>query len=176
MSPRLKILCFCIASFLLVGCDQVTKRIVEDHLIEGVSTSYLNDTFRLIYVRNTGAALNLGDELPPAASFWLLSAIPLLILIGLTIYVFKNIQTISPSRAFAFCLIVAGGIGNIIDRIAFDRHVTDFLNVGIGGFRTGIFNLADVCVTIGAVVLLLSSLRKRKAIRGSIDSVGRQSL
>ena len=44
---------------------------------------------------------------------------------------------------------------NIIDRILFDRHVTDFMNLGIQNIRTGIFNVADICVTAGAIGLLL---------------------
>ena len=52
----------------------------------------------------------------------------------------------------AFALIIAGGLGNIIDRLLFDRHVSDFMNIGIQNIRTGIFNFADVCVTAGAIV------------------------
>jgi signal peptidase II len=58
-------------------------------------------------------------------------------------------------RVFSFALIFAGGIGNIIDRILYDRHVTDFLNVGFGNIRTGIFNVADICVTAGVIGILL---------------------
>jgi signal peptidase II len=55
----------------------------------------------------------------------------------------------------ALSLIFAGGIGNIIDRLFFDRHVTDFMNIGIVHLRTGIFNFADVWITTGVFYLLL---------------------
>jgi signal peptidase II len=58
-------------------------------------------------------------------------------------------------KVFSLALLFSGGIGNIIDRILFDRHVTDFLNIGLGTLRTGIFNVADICVTAGAIGMLL---------------------
>ena len=58
-------------------------------------------------------------------------------------------------KVFSLALLFSGGIGNIIDRILFDRHVTDFINLGFLNIRTGIFNVADMWVTAGAVGLLL---------------------
>ena len=155
MNIRIKILLFCVLSILFIGCDQVTKQIAKEKLVEGVSTSYLHDTFRLVYVQNTGAMLNLGDSLPPKLNFWLLSILPLILLTALFIYSLRNAATMKPFQLLCFCLIFAGGIGNIIDRILFDRHVTDFLNVGLGNVRTGIFNVADMCVTAGVIGLLV---------------------
>jgi len=155
MNIRIKIFLFCALSILFIGCDQVTKQIVKEKLVEGVSTSYLHDTFRLVYVQNTGAMLNFGDSPPPKLSFWLLSIFPLVLLAALFIYSLRNAATMKPFQLLCFCLIFAGGIGNIIDRILFDRHVTDFLNVGLGNVRTGIFNVADLCVTCGVIGILI---------------------
>ncbi len=162
MKTRQKIVLFCLCSLLFIGCDQVTKNLAKDNLIEGVSTSYLNDIVRLIYVQNTGAALGLGDDLHPQLSFWLLSIFPLIVLSGLAFYAIKNAKTMRSMELLSFCLIFAGGIGNIIDRILYDRHVTDFLNVGFGDIRTGIFNFADMCVTSGVIGLLCLRLTKSK--------------
>lgn len=57
--------------------------------------------------------------------------------------------------------ILAGGIGNLIDRVSNDGLVTDFLNVGVGPFRTGIFNFADVGVMFGAFVLVVCLYRNQ---------------
>ena len=135
MNIRIKIFLFCALSVLFIGCDQVTKHFVKHNLVEGVSTSYWHDTVRLIYVQNTGAMLNLGDDLSP--------------------YSMRNANKISSVELLCFCMIFAGGIGNIIDRILFDRHVTDFMNIGLGNLRTGIFNFADLCVTTGVIALLV---------------------
>ena len=63
---------------------------------------------------------------------------------------------------FLLSLIFAGGVGNIIDRGLFDRHVPDFMDIGIHQLRTGIFNVADVCITVGALgLVLVSGIKKR---------------
>ena len=60
----------------------------------------------------------------------------------------------------AFALIIAGGLGNIIDRLLFDRHVSDFMMIGFNNIRTGVFNFADVCVTTGVVVMIFLFRKK----------------
>ena len=63
---------------------------------------------------------------------------------------------------FAFACVIGGGIGNLIDRIVYGE-VTDFFHIDLGGyFKTGIFNMADVSVTMGVIVILFLSLRYRK--------------
>ena len=170
MSNKAKIFLFCFLSLMFIGCDRVTKNFVKENLIEGVSTSYLHDTVRIIYVQNTGAALNLGEDLPPRLSFWLLSILPLSILMVVIYYSMKNAGRMGGMKLLSICLIVAGGIGNIIDRILFDRHVTDFMNIGIGNFRTGIFNFADVCVTSGAIGLLLLQIISHNQVKRNVES------
>ncbi|MEJ0007739.1 MAG: signal peptidase II [Steroidobacteraceae bacterium] len=54
-------------------------------------------------------------------------------------------------------LFAAGGLGNLIDRITGDGRVTDFLNVGLGPLRTGIFNVADMTLMVGVVVFLIAA-------------------
>ena len=162
MKTRIKVILFCASSLLFIGCDQVTKSLARHHLMYHEPLSYLHNTVRLEYVENTGAALSLGDNLSKPLSFWLLSMVPLLFLVVLFIYAIRKIRVLTPLKLMAFSLIFAGGLGNIIDRIAFDRHVSDFMNVGIGSLRTGIFNVADMCVTAGVIILLVSSYKDSK--------------
>src|ERR1700743_3513758 len=162
MKNWLKVLLFCLISVLLIGCDRVTKDLAKEHLMYREPISYFHNSVRLEYVENTGAALSLGDQLPKSVSFWLLSIVPLLLLALLFGYAIKNAKTSSFIKMLAFSLIIAGGVGNIIDRLLYDRHVTDFMNVGISNLRTGIFNVADMCVTAGVIVLLFS-YREKKA-------------
>ena len=65
-------------------------------------------------------------------------------------------------KIFSLAMVFSGGIGNIFDRIVYDRHVTDFMNMGIGNIRTGIFNVADICVTAGVIGLFIFFNDKRK--------------
>ncbi len=143
-------------SFALISCDQVTKKLAKSHLMDQEPASYFHDTFRLEYVENTGAALSLGANLPQPYNFVLLSIIPLLVLLALFVYAIINIKKFNTIRILAYSLVFAGGIGNIIDRILHDRHVTDFMNLGIQNFRTGIFNVADVCITAGVIGIFIS--------------------
>ena len=154
MKKSTRIILFCICCLAFISCDRITKDFAKDHLKNKATVTYLDDTVRLQYVENTGAALSWGDDLPRQVSFWLLSILPLLILSGLFIYTLKNLQQMGPMKVFSIALVFSGGIGNITDRLLYDRHVTDFLNVGIGNIRTGIFNVADVCVTSGVIGLL----------------------
>ncbi len=163
MKKGVKIFLFCLSAVGFISCDRVTKDLVKAHLMNSEPLSYFHDTFRLEYVENTGAALSLGDSLPAAASFWLLSILPLIFLLLLSGYTIKNAEKMNFMKVFSLALIFAGGIGNVIDRILFDRHVTDFMNMGIQNLRTGIFNFADVCVTGGAIGLLIFFRDKKVA-------------
>ena len=156
MKNWFKVLLFCCTSLLFIGCDRITKDMAKQHLMFHQPLSYFHNTIRLEYAENTGAALSLGDQLSKPLSFWLLSIIPLIFLLILFVYVINKMRELSLLKTLCFSLIIAGGLGNIIDRIMFDRHVTDFMNVGISSLRTGIFNFADVCVTAGVIGLLLS--------------------
>ncbi len=155
MTRKKKIILFIVCCIVCIASDRYTKELAKEHLKEQGMTSYFNDTFRFWYVENTGAALSLGDELPKTASFWLLSILPLVFLLLVVVYVFRHLDKMNAMRVFSIALIVSGGVGNIIDRILYDRHVTDFMNIGFGSLRTGIFNVADVWVTAGVIGLLL---------------------
>ena len=67
----------------------------------------------------------------------------------------------SPLRSLA--LILAGGLGNQIDRLLFQGGVTDFLFLTLGPLHTGIFNVADMAIMAGALLLLLDLQRQPKA-------------
>ncbi len=158
MKYKTKILLFCMSSFAFIGCDRVTKDLAKDHLINKETLSYFHDMLRLEYVENTGAFLGLGSGLPPSASFVLLSILPLIFLMFLFVYAIKRSRDFNFPMMISLALIFAGGFGNIIDRLLFDKHVSDFINIGIGDLRTGIFNFADVYVTLGVISLLFFSV------------------
>jgi signal peptidase II len=151
----LKIALFCISSLSLISWDRVTKDLAKEHLKDKAAYSYFHDGFRLQYAENTGAAMSMADGLPKVASFWLLGIIPLGFLIFLFVYTIQRSKKMAFGKLFAFSLIFAGGIGNILDRLLFDRHVTDFMNLGILNLRTGIFNFSDVWITTGVIYLML---------------------
>lgn len=161
-SLKNKIILLLLITVGLVAIDRITKELAKEYLMNKEPKSYFGDVFRLEYAENTGAFLSLGDNLDKTVSFWVFSIIPLLVLIGLLYYIFKEAKNMTRLQSFALILIFSGGIGNIIDRIMYDRHVTDFMNMGIGNLRTGIFNFADLYLTTGVIVLLFTYPGKSK--------------
>jgi signal peptidase II len=134
-----------------VGCDQVSKQVVRDQLVLAESHSYLRDTLRLIHFENTGAFLGFGDSLPESARIAFFQGGVGLIVLGL-LWAALFARDMSRWQVTALALLAAGGLGNLIDRVLYDGRVTDFLNIGVGSLRTGIFNIADVIAVIGMLV------------------------
>ncbi len=163
MRRWLRIVLFCVTSLTLISWDRVTKEMAKAHLKDTSPVSLFHNTMHLMYVENTGAAMSLGDHLNKTSGFWLLNIIPLIFLLALLVYVIKKLNEMNLSKALAFSLIIAGGMGNIIDRIFFDRHVTDFMVIGYGKLHTGVFNFADLCITTGGCLLLLLVFKKSQA-------------
>ena len=162
---------FCLFSLSLISWDKMTKDLAKTHLRDQGVRSYLDDIFRLEYVENTGAAMSFADDLNPRLGFWLLGILPLVILLGLFAYVILHVQEMRIARMVGFSMIFAGGLGNILDRLVFDRHVTDFMNLGIQNFRTGIFNFADLWITTGVILLVWRAGRSSKTDH-PVDSTG----
>ena len=136
-----------------IGIDQWTKALAVTHLKHKLGHSYMGDFFKLIYAENTGAFLGSGSDFSETTSFWVLKVIPLMVLLGITAYLFfsKNMDKFSTA---AFSLIVGGGLSNVVDRFVNNGSVVDFMNMGIGELRTGIFNFADVFIMIGVGLML----------------------
>ena len=162
MKQSKKILILLLIAISLIVIDRLTKDFAKEHLLNKAPVSYFNNFLRFEYAENTGAFLSLGDDLPRSWSFWLFSMIPLVFLIGLLVYIIRESPHMQWLTLLAFIMIFAGGVGNIIDRIVNDRHVIDFINMGIKNLRTGIFNFADLCLTTGVVLLLFTYPKKDK--------------
>ena len=145
------ILCSC------VECDQVTKTVAQNHLPSSQPVYLVGDVFRLQYTENTGAFLGLGAELPHSVRFWALIVFVGVALIGMLRFVWTS-QEMNPMSILGFSLIIGGGFSNLLDRVLKGRAVVDFINVGIGNVRTGIFNLADLVIMIGVGILLAWSV------------------
>lgn len=159
MKPKIKILLFCLLTFAFIGCDRVTKDIAKEQLKDKPAVSYFNDKVRFVFAENTGAFLSFGADWSDKKSFWLLTVLPMAFLTGLFIIMMRRMKRTSSYEMTAFILIFSGGIGNMIDRLLFSRHVTDFINLGIADIRTGIFNVADVYVSTGVLMLFFNFLR-----------------
>ena len=139
-----------------ISCDQITKEKVRKDIAQNETIEIIEDHFILTKVENTGAALSLGENLNPTLKVIFLQGIPLLVLLFMFIYIIRE-QKISKLNVIAFSFVIGGGIGNIYDRILYNS-VTDFMYLEYGSLHTGIFNMADVSVVVGTVLLLLNAL------------------
>jgi signal peptidase II len=155
-----KILLVCLLSVAFIGCDRITKNIAKDQLKDKPAISYFHDNIRLMFVENTGAFLSMGADWSGSKSLWLLTIAPILFLLALMIIIMRKAKQLTFFEMMAFILVFSGGMGNMIDRLLFDRHVADFINLGIGNLRTGVFNVADIYVTTGVIMLVYSFVKK----------------
>jgi signal peptidase II len=144
-----------------IGCDRMTKQMAETTLAGRPGQSFLAGTVRLEYAENAGGFLSLGAEWPPAARKAVFIVANGLILVGTVVAVIRLRWAALPLAGLA--LAFAGGASNLIDRIA-RGSVIDFLNVGIGPVRTGIFNVADIAVFLGIGIVLLTQDRPRRVV------------
>src|SRR5271165_192552 len=136
-----------------VGCDQVSKSAARAWLASGASESFFGDSLRLQLVENPGSFLSLGASLPEHTRFVLFTAAVAILLLCLVCASLFAVR-LGPWRCIALALVAGGGTSNLIDRLIYGGRVTDFLNVGIGSFRTGIFNAADMAILLGALLLV----------------------
>jgi signal peptidase II len=140
-----------------IGCDQSTKSIAKSHLSETQVISLLGDSVRLQIAENYGAFLSLGASKSPAVRSALFSVGVAAMLLALLVYSLRT-MTKSPVVVPAVALIIGGGVSNLLDRLMYGGYVVDFLNLGVGSIRTGIFNVADVFIMCGVLGLTCSDL------------------
>jgi len=150
---------YIIITLVLIALDQAAKFVARKLLAGAGAVDFIKNIMDFVYVENRGAAFGMMQN-----TRWFLIAITFVVLVALLIYVIKN-KSKTPLFLSAASLIFAGGIGNLIDRIAFG-YVTDFLHFLFMDFPC--FNIADICVCIGAVLMIIYILFSEN-IKGETD-------
>lgn len=136
-----------------IAIDQISKVIVRANIEIREVIELIGDKFILTNVYNRGAFLGMGSEMNDTLRLILLLVLPTLVLGYLIYYIVTN-KTLDKLSTIALSCIAGGGIANVFDRIAFGK-VTDFFFIDLGGvFKTGIFNVADMSVSFGMIVLV----------------------
>ena len=144
-----------------IAIDQISKFIVRAEIASNEIIQLVGDTFIMTKVENSGAFLGMGSDLSPALKWILLLILPVIVLGGVVYYILTN-KTLDRLSLIAFCCIVGGGIANVFDRFVYGS-VTDFFHIDLGGvFRTGIFNVADMSVSFGMILLVIASFKQKK--------------
>lgn len=143
-----------------VGCDQISKQIMRAALEPRRSYPLLGGFLRLWLIENPGAFLSLGADLPAAARTAVFVGALGAGLLAAAAFLLQA-SHISRSSFAAGALVLAGGVSNWLDRLMREGRVTDFAVLAAGPLHTGVFNLADVAITTGVVLLLASLARGR---------------
>lgn len=157
-------------AFLLpcVACDQAAKLFAVDHLKGAGEVKVVDGMFRLVYAENPGAFLGLGRNLPDTWRVAVFAVGVALLLAGVAIVVAR--KKLAPAVFLGLALLVAGGVGNLADRIARPGgRVVDFAVLSVGPLSTGIFNVADVQIMLGAALIALGA-RKQTAVAASAST------
>jgi len=144
-----------------IAADQVTKALVRVNVDKGSVSDILGHYLTLRNVENAGAFLGMGSDLNPTVKLILLLILPVIVLGLVVVHLFRD-KTLDKLTLIGFSSVVGGGLANVYDRIIYGS-VTDFLHIDLGGvFRTGIFNVADMSVTFGMILILWASFSQRK--------------
>ncbi len=146
---RSVLLCLLLAA--TAGCDRVTKHLAMTNLAGMPEQSFLADTIRLDYHENPGGFLGAGASWRPEVRTAVFQVANGAFLLATLVVAAQHKW--SRLAAAGLLMFVAGGISNLVDRITMGG-VIDFLNVGVGPIRTGIFNVADVAILVGVALLL----------------------
>jgi signal peptidase II len=138
---------------LILAVDQQTKSLARQNL-RGHSPKHFG-VVTLIYAENAGAFLSIGSNLPQRLRTTIFDGIVTIVLAVAAVVLFRG-RVQSRGDEVALALIIAGGAGNLIDRLRFGGRVSDFLYLSAGALHTGVFNIADMAITFGVLWLLAS--------------------
>ena len=150
---------YAILALALVALDQMVKYLVLTYIPLGAHVPFIPYLVELTYVKNTGAAFSLFNQ-----HTWILALVSLAMSLVLAVALWKNFFR-HPLGKVTLTLLLAGAVGNLIDRV-FRGFVVDMFNVLFMNFA--VFNVADICVVVGGIaaaayyLLLMDKLEPRE--------------
>ena len=140
---------------LFLFIDQLIKFFVASNMYVGQSITIISNFFKITYVTNDGAAFNLFS-----GNILFLVIIAILVIF----YIIKNIKTLEKKEKYIYSILIAGILGNLIDRI-FRGFVIDYIDFRIFGYDMAIFNFADICIVCSCILLvLMEAFKWRKSL------------
>jgi signal peptidase II len=148
-----RLLIAAIVTALTLIIDQITKQMARTSLSKFSEVQVLGDFFRLQHAENPGAFLSLGAQMNDHTRFGIFTVLVIIFLIWATVMLVRKVGESNWAYLFGWTFLIAGGIGNVIDRIA-KGTVTDFLILGVGPVQTGVFNIADIAISGGILIVL----------------------
>ncbi|MCX5821010.1 MAG: signal peptidase II [Deltaproteobacteria bacterium] len=157
---RKKNILFLAITVLVVLLDQLSKAWILATLRFHEGFPLIDGFFNIVHMRNPGAAFGFLAAAPPLFRHIFFIAVTLAAIL-LILHYLRVSRIEAPSLVSALALILAGAVGNLIDRVRFGE-VVDFLDVYIGSYHWPAFNVADSAITVGAAILMMVLLMRRK--------------
>ena len=145
--------------------DQLTKALFKQILTPGEVVSFFAGSLLVLPTYNHGAFLSLGADMSDATRDIVFIYGVLAILVGLLVWLWRSAR-MGRVEVIAIACILGGGLSNLLDRCVYHGRVFDFLNMGIGQVRTGIFNVADVGIMVGVGLLAVGGVRGGPTVPG----------
>ena len=139
----------------LILIDQLSKLYISSKMQVSESIKIIDYFFYITYAQNTGAAWSVGQGMGA-----LFVGIAVAMSIGIVYYLYKH-KDVKPLTRLTLLLIIAGGVGNAIDRIRLG-YVVDFLDFYIFGYDFPVFNIADCCITIAMFAMIFILLTEKE--------------
>ncbi len=160
MRKHQRLLLLILVVLVCVGVDQAAKAIAKRDLAGQPAQEFLGGVVRIEYAENMGSFLSLGASLPAEARFWIFTVFSAALVVGLAVYALRASEDTPLLVYLGIALVIAGGVGNLIDRLTHGGRVVDFVQLRAGPLRTGVFNVADVALMAGIGLVLLAMLRQ----------------
>jgi signal peptidase II len=157
----------CILAWIIA--DQATKVAFKQILTPGEVVSFLSGSLVVLPIYNHGAFLSLGAGMSDATRNIVFIYGVFAILGGLFAWLTWS-SRLGRMEVFAIACVVGGGLSNLLDRCVYEGRVFDFLNMGIGHLRTGVFNVADIGIMVGVALLLFAGVKAKPTLPGSASA------
>jgi len=149
---------FFVTTVPVILLDQITKTYISSTMSLHESFVVIEGLFNITYIRNPGAAFGFLRGVSPIFRHVFFLSVAMIALLLILYYIWKSREL---PLTFSLSLILAGAVGNLIDRVRFGE-VIDFLDVYIGSYHWPAFNAADSAISIGAAILILIMFKRRK--------------
>lgn len=137
-----------LTAVIVLLIDQIVKLLIKTNMSLNEEISIIPNFFSIQYLKNTGAAFSILENQT------ILLAITSIICISVIIYYLKKEENLTTAMYLSFGLVLGGILGNLIDRIVY-QGVIDFLSFQIFNYNFPVFNIADIGITIGVLLLII---------------------
>lgn len=147
---------------LIFFIDIISKLFVSNILIENQSIRIINNFFYITYVKNTGVAFSMLE-----GNVLFIVIMTIIVMFFLIRYI--NSKVFNAFECLSYGMIIGGAVGNLFDRLV-NGHVIDFFDFYIFSYDFPIFNIADIAIVLGIMIVLFFSFKEESGVNNGVNS------